>query len=140
MKKLIILSVLLISVCCSEENATPTAPLTTNNDFDPSMATLIKSGTLVGVGHTVSGTAALYESAGKKVVLLDPFSSQNGPDLKVYLSKDQNASQYISLGKLKTTTGKQSYEVPGNPDVTDYDFVLIWCEQFSVLFGKAELL
>jgi hypothetical protein len=94
---------------------------------------------MTGVGHTVSGTAAIYSSAGKKVILLDPFSSQNGPDLRVYLSKDANASSYISMGKLKSTTGKQSYEVPGNPDVADYKYIMIWCEQFTVVFGRAEL-
>ena len=43
----------------------------------------------MGVGHTVSGTVKIYDDAGKKAVVLDPFSSQNGPDLKIYLSKDQ---------------------------------------------------
>ena len=123
--------------CSKKEEVTPVTPV--NDTFNPSTATLIKSGVLVGVGHTVSGTAALFDSVGKKIVLLDPFSSQNGPDLKVYLSKDQNSSSYISLGKLKSTSGKQSYEVPGNPDVKDYNYVLIWCEQFSVVFGSAKL-
>ena len=126
--------------CNKKEEVTPVAPVTPDNDtFNPSTATLIKSGALVGIGHSVSGTAALFDSVGKKILLLDPFSSQNGPDLKVYLSKDQNASSYISLGKLKSTSGKQSYAVPGNPVVTDYNYVLIWCEQFSVVFGSAKL-
>lgn len=137
MKKIFTLSILLACMACQEENDTPDKPL--NDSFDPSKATLIKSGTFVGVGHSVSGTAAVYDGSGKKTVLLDPLNSQSGPDLKVYLSKDQNASEYINLGALKSTTGKQSYDVPGNPDVTDYKFVLIWCQQFSVLFGKAEL-
>ena len=46
----------------------------------------------MGVGQTVSGSDALFDSCGKKILLLDPVASQNGPDLKVYLSKDQNAS------------------------------------------------
>jgi hypothetical protein len=93
----------------------------------------------MGVGHTVSGTVKAYNSNGKKTIVLDPFSSQNGPDLKIYLSKDENASQYINLGPMKSTTGKQSYDVTGMPDLDEYKFVLVWCEQFSVLFGKAEL-
>lgn len=136
MKKLFVLTFLLACISCQKENATPS---NTADTFDPSKATLIKGGSFIGVNHSVSGTSALYESSGKKIVLLDPFTSQNGPDLKVYLSKDQNASQYISLGKLKSTSGKQSYEVPGNPDAKDYTHVLIWCEQFTVLFGKSEL-
>ena len=103
-------------------------------------ATLLKEGTLTGVGHTVSGTVKVYDDAGKKVIVLDPFTSQNGPDLKIYLSTDQNATKYINLGALKSTTGKQSYDITGTPDLTEYKFVLVWCQQFSVLFGKAELL
>jgi hypothetical protein len=124
-------------VACQKDEATPTVPI--DDDFDPATATLIKSGMMMGVGHTVSGTASIYDMAGKKIILLNPFQSQNGPDLKVYLSKDEGASSYISLGALKSTTGKQSYEIPGNPDVTDYNFVLVWCEQFTVIFGKAPL-
>ena len=139
MKKLKLVTALLFLalVACNKDDATPSGSI--NDNFDPTKATLIKSGNLVGVGHTVSGTATIYDSSGIKTVLLDPYSSQNGPDLKVYLSKDQNASVFISLGKLKSITGKQSYEVPANTDVTDYNYVLIWCQQFSVLFGKAEL-
>lgn len=138
MKKISFLFVMLISFSCSEEeNNTPTAPI--DDNFDPGQATLVKQGTLTGVGHSVSGTVKIYDDAGKKVVTLDPFSSQNGPDLKVYLSTDENASQYINLGPLKSTTGKQSYEVTGMPDLEQYKFILVWCEEFSVLFGKAEL-
>ena len=137
MKQIFILFFVIAIASCKEDEGTPSAPI--DDTFDPSTATLIKSGMLVGVGHTVSGTASIYESAGKKTVLLDPYSSQNGPDLKVYLSKDEKASSYINLGKLKSLDGKQSYEIPNNPDVTDYKYVLVWCEQFSVIFGKAEL-
>jgi len=138
MKKLFFLFVILLSISCSEEeNNTPTAPI--NDNFDPGQATLLKQGTWMGVGHSVSGTAKIYEENGKKTVVLDPFSSQNGPDLKIYLSKDENASQYINLGAMKSTMGKQSYEITGMPDLAEYKFVLVWCQQFSVLFGKAEL-
>jgi|SRR5688572_1849910 len=138
MKKLFLLFTILISFSCSEdENNTPTAPI--NDTFDPGQATLVKAGILMGVGHSVNGTVKIYDDAGKKVVALDPFSSQNGPDLKVYLSTDQNASQYINLGPLKSTTGKQSYEITGMPNLEEYKFVLVWCQEFSVLFGKAEL-
>lgn len=122
---------------CKEDDGSLTAPV--DDEFDPATATLLKTGELMGVGHSVSGTASLYDKQGKKVVVLDPYMSQNGPDLKVYLSKDQEASQYINLGALKSITGKQSYEVPANTDIAGHDFVLVWCERFTVIFGKAEL-
>jgi hypothetical protein len=87
----------------------------------------------------VSGTAAIYDSNGKKILLLDPFSTDNGPDLKVYLSKTENASSYIKLDKLKSTMGKQSYTIPDGTNLSEYNYVHIWCEQFSVDFGHAEL-
>jgi hypothetical protein len=137
MKIIIILIFITALISCKEDDATPTAPI--SDVFDPTTATLLKSGTIEGIGHTVSGTASLYESGGKKVVVLDPYNSQNGPDLKVYLSKDINASSYISLGALKSVTGKQSYDVPGNPETTEYNYIMVWCEQFTVVFGRAEI-
>jgi hypothetical protein len=140
MKKILFLLLVILSASCSEDdNNTPTAPV--DDPFDPmeTGVTVLKQGTITGVGHTVSGTVKIYDDAGKKIVVLDPFSSQNGPDLKVYLSTDQNATQYINLGALKSTTGKQSYDVTGMPDLEQYKFVLVWCQEFSVLFGKAEM-
>jgi Electron transfer DM13 len=92
-----------------------------------------------GIGHTASGTATVYESNGMFTVVLDPYSSQNGPDLKVYLSKDAEASDYIRLGNLKSVNGKQSYAVSGNPDLSQYHYVHVWCEKFTVVFARAGL-
>jgi Electron transfer DM13 len=94
---------------------------------------------LEGIGHTVSGTVSVYTQNTNGVILLDPFMSQNGPDLKVYLSEDINATKYISLGKLKSTNGKQSYQVPTGVDLSKYKYVHIWCEAFTVVFGRAEV-
>jgi hypothetical protein len=38
-----------------------------------------------------------------------------------------------------STMGKQTYEVPGTPDIMQYPFVHIWCEAFSVEFARAPL-
>jgi hypothetical protein len=138
MKKLILLCLLLSTACDVEQN-TPVEPVI--DDFEPTPTTvLLKEGTMVGVNHTASGTVKIYDDTGKKIVVLDPFSSQNGPDLKVYLSIDENATRYVNLGPLKSTMGKQSYDVNGMPDLAEYKFVLIWCEKFSVIFGKAEMM
>ena len=129
----------IVLMACQPEDAVPNDPLLNTDDFIVSEATLLKQGTMVGIDHTASGSAHLFDSNGKKVVYLDPFSSQNGPDLKVYLSKDAEASDYIRLGPLKSTMGMQSYAVPGNPDITQYHYVHIWCEKFTVVFARAEI-
>lgn len=138
MKKTFIFFSLILLFACDPEDATPTTPVE-DDPFDESTATLISEGTIMGVNHTVSGTASIFESNGKYVVVLDPFSSQNGPDLKVYFSKDVGASEYIRLGNLKSTMGRQSYAIPANTNINDFNYVHIWCEKFSVEFARAEL-
>lgn len=126
MKNLAVLMVIVL-VGCEPDDNTPTLPV--DDDFNPDMATKLKMGSFEGVaGHSVAGVPATYD--GKKVLLLGPFSSQNGPDLRVYLSKDAAAGSFINLGRLKSTTGKQSYAIPGNPNLDEYPYVLIWCQQF----------
>jgi Electron transfer DM13 len=139
MKKLIILFVLGLMMACDPEDATPTTTL--NDVFDETTATLLREGTWTGSGsYNVSGTAKIYDDNGKRVLLLNNFSSSNGPDLRVYLSVTTGATSFVNLGKLKSTSGKQTYAIPDGTDIDQFKFVLIWCQQFSVLFGKAETL
>lgn len=97
--------------------------------------------------HKGSGTATLYrDPAGNQLMALSDFQVTNGPDLKVYLvekadvasARDVLDSNWISLGNLKGNIGDQNYQLP-----QDLSFkpgsVVIWCEQFSVLFSAAPL-
>lgn len=122
---------------CQPEAVTPTAVV--DDDFDTSAAMLIKKGTLEGINHTASGTASIYTMNGNSAVVLDPYMSQSGPDLKIYLSKDVDAGEYIRLGNLKSTVGKQVYAIPKNTDLAAYGFVHVWCEKYTVVFARAEL-
>ena len=139
MKKFIGLFALVVMMSCDKEDATPTTSV--NDVFDETKATLLREGTWMGSGScNVNGVAQIYDDNGKKVLLLNNFSSSNGPDLKVYLSTTTGASSFVNLGKLKSTSGKQTYAIPDGTDVNQFKFALIWCQQFSVLFGKAETL
>lgn len=137
MKNYFLFFILFSLSSCGEEDQTPTQ--TINDNFDTGSATLLRQGTWMGSGsYAVSGKAEIYEDGGKLTLLLDNFSSTNGPDLKVYLSTNTSASSFINLGKLKSTNGKQTYDIPAGTDVANFKFALIWCERFSVLFGKSE--
>ena len=100
-------------------------------------------GTFVGVGdgiHDAQGNAyTIPLEDGSNVLRLENFKSTNGPDLYVYLSTDDNASEFINLGELKANKGNQNYEIPDTVDLNEYHKVLIWCKAFGVLFGSAEL-
>ena len=100
-------------------------------------------GTFVGVNdgiHDATGDVLLIETdEGSKYLRFENFKATNGPDLYVYLSTDTDASDFINLGRLKGNIGNQNYLIPPGAELSKYSTVLIWCKQFSVLFGSAEL-
>ena len=104
---------------------------------------LVASGQFVGVNdgiHNAEGQAKILKLVdGKRLLRLEDFKATNGPDLYVYLATDGTAQDYVSLGELKANIGNQNYEIPDGTDLTKYDTALIWCKQFSVLFGSAEI-
>ncbi len=109
---------------------------------EPAMAEKEISGNFAGVGdgiHDASGIAKVIPVDGSSVLRLEDFRTTNGPDLYVYLSTNKQASDFVDLGRLKGNIGNQNYDIPEGTDLSKYDTVLIWCKQFSVLFGSAEL-
>lgn len=99
--------------------------------------------------HQGSGTARLVAlPGGGHEVQLSEFQVTNGPDLEVWLSShpdpassaDVSGGEWIALGQLKGNVGDQAYAVPEGTDVSAYQSVVIWCEQFGVLFSPAALM
>ena len=88
---------------------------------------------------SVSGTAALLIQDGQYLLSLSNFSTSNGPDLHVYLSKEQQPIRFIDLGRLRQNRGDQVYRINGITDANQYRFALIHCQQFNHLFGSASL-
>ena len=89
----------------------------------------------------------MRSAAGTALVRLTEFTVTNGPDLEVWLVKepdpqtsdDVKQSEWVSLGPLKGNKGDQTYIVPEGTDIGAYGSVVIWCEQFGVLFSPATL-
>ena len=108
-----------------------------------SAGTLSLSGSFVGVGdgvHNAEGMASVVSLGdGSKILRFEDFKSTNGPDLYVYLATDQKATDFVSLGPLKANIGNQNYDIPDGTDLSKYNTALVWCKQFSVLFGHATL-
>jgi len=122
---------------------------TTVNDAAPMVSTTTdKSNIMTLVGefrgindgiHNAQGKASVVQ-AEDSILRLEEFHSTNGPDLHVYLATDTHATDFVDLGKIKANNGDQNYDIPQGTDLSKYDTVLIWCKQFSVLFGSAELM
>lgn len=98
--------------------------------------------------HKGIGVATLVMlPGGGHEVQLSAFEVTNGPDLEVWLSAhpdpersaDVAGNEWVSLGRLKGNVGDQAYRVPAGTDVSAFNSVVIWCEQFGVLFSPAAL-
>jgi hypothetical protein len=114
------------------------------------MATAVKEGRFrdADLAHKGEGRAqVMLSGAGTALVRLTEFTVTNGPDLEVWLVKapdpqssdDVKRSEWVSLGPLKGNKGDQTYIVPDGTDIDAYGSIVIWCEQFGVLFSPAML-
>jgi len=90
-------------------------------------------------GHPARGTIEVIESPEEKLVYYKDYEGTNGPDLKVYLSKDLDGTDIIDLGDAKGNRGNLIYGVPLSVDLSEYEYVLTWCEAFGILFDYAKI-
>ena len=100
-------------------------------------------------GHVVKGQASVYrtENGRYQLRLSKDFFSDRGPDVVVLLSdaadahddKTVTASRYIDIGRRKSLTGAQSFDLPASFDPDTHKSVVIWCDKFDVQFGTAPL-
>jgi len=105
----------------------------------------LATGTFTSLDHTTSGTVRVVELAdGTRVVRLEDFETENGPDLFVYLSTTEVGGSeqsfdddFVNLGRLKGNIGNQNYVVPREVDLGKYASVVIWCDRFDSGFGVA---
>lgn len=105
----------------------------------------IASGSFRSIAHPGTGTAAVVRLAnGTRVLTLTDFETDNGPDLRVYLSTGDPAGggglgDFEDLGALKGNKGNQQYEIPSDLNLGRFSTVVIWCRAFSVGFTAAAL-
>ena len=123
--------------------APATVPPTTTSATNPGTSAndlkLIFEGAFVSNAHTTSGIARVFEnSKGAKTLTFENLKSDAGPDLRIYLAEDKAITNFIEISKI-VKNGDISYELPATVNISKQKFVLIWCKQFSVLFGSSEL-
>jgi hypothetical protein len=100
----------------------------------------------ISLDHGTSGTLVFLEdpSTGQRFVRFEGLETDNGPDLKVYLSTNpidgpEGAfdDDFVDLGRLQGNIGDQNYEIPADTDLTRFASVVIWCDRFDSAFGAA---
>ena len=128
---------LLLSACSSPGNDSPAvagAPVLHEADGEPTAM-----GTFEGAsGHVTTGEVMVVRTTEGYVVSLGSnFSLDGAPDPHVSLGDSEVAQ--ATLAPLSRTIGAQVYTIPADVNVGDFDHVYIWCEEFDVPLGSAEL-
>jgi Electron transfer DM13 len=103
------------------------------------MGNKLAMGSFTSNAHTTTGMVKVIDSMGLRYLVFDNFKTDNGPALRVWLSKNTGVADYINLGDLKAVNGNFYYPLTAGQSTATYNHVLIWCEAFSVLFGHAVL-
>ena len=99
------------------------------------------SGTFTGASdHITTGSVEIVANAdgSHTIVLGDDFSLDGAPDQSLGFGKDGfvKASEFA---KLRDLTGQQIYELPQDLDPAAYNEFYVWCAEFSVPLGVADL-
>ncbi len=89
------------------------------------------------------------EKTGEKyfVVFADNFEAKEAPDLKIFLSKmhfddisGKNATvQSVLVTPLSAYEGKMKFEIPSSIDPSEYQSIIVHCEQYAKLWGGSPL-
>ena len=97
----------------------------------------IRTGTIEGIDHRASGTAAVYRQPdGTLTVALENVDIQPGPDYDLYVvpgEGQEDKSGGTKLDDLRANKGTHFYAVPKGVAVDQGAWtVLVWCQTFAV--------
>jgi hypothetical protein len=132
------------SSAATEEPSTTDASAATDA---PQIVTLAQGEFIPRGRYSGEGTAVvLNDGSEQRFLRFENFSTDNGPDLRVYLTVsdaegDSGAfdDDFVDLGVLKGNIGDQNYEIPPDVDLSVYDTVVVWCVRFATPFTAADL-
>lgn len=127
--------------------AAPSASSAPPQQQAPSQAVVLGQGDFRGLSHRSSGRALLVDLPGSvRTLRFENLKTDNGPDLRVYLSRAPAEGpeqalddDFVDLGALKGNVGSQNYALPATVDVTKYRSTVIWCRRFRAGFAVASL-
>ncbi|MCU0535060.1 MAG: DM13 domain-containing protein [Hydrococcus sp. Prado102] len=142
--------------CTQKNTVTPTtSPVAASPTTETAQTSkVLRSGTFVDGEHPTSGTASLVEKDGKRILELDEAfkTSTSGPDLVVVLHRlpdiigsttppayPINEGDYVIIAPLQEYSGAQSYAIPENINLEEFQSAAIWCRRFNATFGAARL-
>jgi hypothetical protein len=146
MKGIVFCLLVLIFASCADEQ--DPAPIDTEELVDPienmevTGAVLLR-GNFTGYAHALAGKVSVVEEDQKRILRFEDFVMTAGPDVYVFVSKSNVYSTGNTMAIAKLTSGYNkstvNFELNSAVDLEAYPYVLVYCVQFSSLFGFAEL-
>ncbi|MBC7450548.1 MAG: DM13 domain-containing protein [Cytophagales bacterium] len=131
-----------LTACKKEEERTTM----TNDVITHPVTDTLGKGVFKGEQHSLSGKAILLKENTANVILrLEQFYMSAVPDAHVYLSKT-NAYSTGSVLKVSDFLINTNYnnsnitiDIADNINVSEYNYVIVWCTQYGAYFGSAPL-
>ncbi len=108
----------------------------------------LKKGNWDRQNKSIKGTwEIIQKSDGNYIVFSEDFKTKKAPDLELFLSKktakDLNKKKIIqeslSISKLKSHKGKQSYKLPSDIDINSFSSIIIHCRDYNIFWGAGNL-
>lgn len=133
---------LALAACSPQDSGASSAPSSSSSQSttksSASTDTAARTGEFAGLnGKKVAGTVSVSDGE----VMLTEFSSDEGPDLHVYLA-DGTDEAAIAAGMLVDAvsydTATQTFALDG-AKAGEYSHVVIYCDKAKAVFGAAEL-
>ena len=110
-----------------------------------SSAVEVLKGTVRPLAHSARGRAAVVATGSRRTLTLRNFSIDPGPRVRVWLvprgasGDGRFARDHIDIGRLKGSSGNQSYTIPSRVDLRRYSSVIFWCVPFTQGLARADL-
>jgi hypothetical protein len=140
MKNHLCIAILLFSAMACKQNV---EPVQVNQPVPVNIVTEKPSttGSFTSGAHTTTGSVSVVidsKDPTKKYLVFEGFKTDAGPDLRIYLAEDLRSTGFVEVTST-VTNGNFTLPIPTTANLDKQKNVLIWCKQFSVLFGSAVL-
>lgn len=99
--------------------------------------------------YDIYGNWSITDNDGKReLVLDDAFKTLRGPDVKFFLSQKRMENidkreavdiDGVFLGEISSFSGAQSYNIPDDIVMDDYESIVVHCKAYSVVWGGTNL-
>ncbi len=113
------------------------SPMPTMSSTEAAMMTV--TGTFAGAnGKNVAGTVTVEDGT----VTLSGFSSDEGPDLHLYLANgttEADVTAGTEIAAVKWDAASQTFTLPAGVHASDFTYLVVHCDKALAVFGAAPL-